>query len=46
MIYFWSQISGFQVLHETLHFDKFESVDFKYDNSFLKFLPNKVCSRI
>ena len=37
--YFWSQILGFLVLHETFHFDKLGSVDFKYDNSFLKLLP-------
>ena len=39
MRYFWSQISSFLVLHETLHFDKFESANFKYGNSFLKLLP-------
>ena len=26
-------------LHKTLHFDKIESADFKYDNSSFKFLP-------
>ena len=37
--YFQSQILGFLVFHETLHFSKLESANFKYDNSFLKLLP-------
>ena len=39
MKYFWSKISSILVLNETLHFDKYESADFKYDNSFLKLQP-------
>ena len=39
MMFFWSQISSFLVLHETLHFDKHMSADIKYNNSFLKLLP-------
>ena len=35
----WFQILDFLVLHETLHFDKHESADFKYDNKLLKLLP-------
>ena len=34
MRYFWSQVSGFLILYETLYFDKFEFDDVKYDNSF------------
>ena len=30
--YFGSQISSFLVFHEPMHFDRFESADFKYDN--------------
>ena len=37
--YFWSQFLCFLVLHKTLHFDKFESTDFKYDNIFLACYP-------
>ena len=41
----FSQTQLFFGLHETLHFDKLEGADFKYDNSFLKFqlkkYPNK-----
>ena len=39
MGYFWFQILGFLVLHETLHLEKFKSADFKYDIRFLKLLP-------
>ena len=27
------------ILHETFHFDKFEDVDFKYDNTFANIQP-------
>ena len=38
MRYFRPLISSFLVLHEILHFDKFESADFKYAISFSKLL--------
>ena len=42
--HFWSQIQIFLFLNKNLQLDKFEGVDFKYDNSFLKFQPknNKI----
>ena len=34
--YFWSQISGFLVLHQTFRQVTFNEADFKYDQLFLK----------
>ena len=34
----WFQILEFLFLRETLQLDKFEGVNFKYENSFFKFL--------
>ena len=39
--HFWFQIYAFWVFHEILQIDKFEGVDFKYDNSFSKILEQK-----
>ena len=39
--YFYSQILSFIVFHETLHFEKLESANFKYDNSFLNCCPKQ-----
>ena len=35
----WYQSYGFLILHETLHFDKFDDADFKYDSSFSNLEP-------
>ena len=37
--HFWSQIQAFLFFREILQLFKFKGVDFKYDNSFLKFQP-------
>ena len=39
--HFWSQIQTYFVFCKTWQIDRFEAVDFKYDNSFLKILPPK-----
>ena len=33
---------GIFILHQTLHLDKFEGVDFKYDNGFFEFQPKNI----
>ena len=37
--HFWSQIYVFLFFRKILQLDKFQSADFKYGNSFLKFQP-------
>ena len=37
--HFWSQISGFLFLHQTLQQDKFEDADLKHDNNVFKHQP-------